>query len=176
MLFHLGTPLWQIVVRTLAVYLVVVLGFRVFGKRQLGQMSIPDLVLILLIANAVQNAMVGPDVSLIGGLAAAGVLLLVNFAVVRLVGHGGRAERFLEGVPTLLVKDGAFVDQALRHEGLASDEVMMAVREHGIDDVRAVRAAYLEPDGTISVIPIDAKVLHGKQHVPRIRQFRRGTG
>lgn len=135
MLLHLGTPLWQIVVRTLAVYLVVVLGFRLFGKRQLGQMSIPDLVLILLIANAVQNAMVGPDVSLVGGLAAAGVLLLVNFVVVRLVGRGGRAERFLEGVPTLLVKDGAFVDQALRHEGLAPDEVMMAVREHGIDGV-----------------------------------------
>ncbi len=93
MLFHLGTPLWQIVVRTLAVYLVVVLGFRVFGKRQLGQMSVPDLVMILLIANAVQNAMVGPDVSLVGGLAAAGVLLLVNFVVVRLVGRGGRAER-----------------------------------------------------------------------------------
>jgi uncharacterized membrane protein YcaP (DUF421 family) len=166
----------EVALRTAIVYLALLAGMRVAGKREVGQMKPFDLVTLLIISNAVQNAMVGPDVSLIGGLAAAGVLLLVNFVVVRLVGRGGRAERFLEGVPTLLVKDGAFVDQALRHEGLAPDEVMMAVREHGIDDVRAVRAAYLEPDGTISVIPMDAKVFHGKQRVPRIRQFRRGTG
>ena len=77
-MFHLGTPVWQIVVRSLVVYLAVFVGFRLTGKRELGQMTIFDLVLILLIANAVQNAMVGADVSLQGGLVAAGVLLLVN--------------------------------------------------------------------------------------------------
>jgi uncharacterized membrane protein YcaP (DUF421 family) len=175
-LFTHQTPLVEIAVRTAVVYLAILLGLRLFGKRQLGQMSTGDLVMILLIANAVQNAMVGPDVSLLGGLTAAVVLLLLNFAVVRVAGTSAVGERLLEGGPTMLVKDGHVVDANLRREGIAHEEVEMAVREHGIADVAGVRAAYLEPDGTISVIPIDAPVLHGRRRVKRIRQFRRGTG
>src|SRR6476646_1977596 len=85
-LFHPGTPLWEIAIRTAIVYLAILFGLRLFGKRELGQMSTGDLVMILLIANAVQNAMVGPDVSLQGGLTAALVLLAMNFAVVRILG------------------------------------------------------------------------------------------
>src|SRR2546425_682965 len=84
-MFHLGTPIWEIVLRTVAVYFVVLVGLRLFGKRQLGQMSIGDLVMILLIANAVQNAMVGSDSSLAGGLVAAVTLLLLNLVVVRAI-------------------------------------------------------------------------------------------
>jgi uncharacterized membrane protein YcaP (DUF421 family) len=175
-LFTLGTPIWEIAIRTAIVYLVILLGLRLFGKRQLGQMSTGDLVMILLIANAVQNAMVGPDVSLSGGLAAALVLLAMNFVVVRLFGQTALGERLLEGGPTLLVKDGALVPHGLRHEGLAAEEVETAIREHGIADVGGVRAAYLEPDGTISVIPIDVQPLRGRRRVKRVRQFRRGTG
>ena len=175
-MFHLGTPVWQIVVRSLVVYLAVFVGFRLTGKRELGQMTIFDLVLILLIANAVQNAMVGPDVSLSGGLVAAAVLLVMNFAVVRLLGLTPLGERLLEGGPTLLVKDGALVPHGLRHEGLAPEEVETAIREHGIADVGGVRAAYLEPDGTISVIPIDVQPMRGRRRVKRVRQFRRGSG
>ena len=171
-----GTPVWEIVVRTLAVYAVVLVGLRLFGKRQLGQMSVSDLVMILLIANAVQNAMVGPDVSLVGGLVAAVVLLTVNFAVVRFLGRSALGERLLEGTPTLLVKDGAFIEQNLRREGLVRDEVSMAIREHGIPDETGVRAAYLETDGTISAIPIEVVALHGQRKVKHIRQFKRGAG
>ena len=77
---------------------------------------------------------------------------------------------------TELVKDGALVPHGLRHEGLAPEEVETAIREHGIADVRGVRAAYLEPDGTISVIPIDVQPMRGRRRVKRVRQFRRGTG
>lgn len=172
-MFQLGIPAWEIVVRTTIVYFVVLVGLRIFGKRQLGQMSIGDLVMILLIANAVQNAMVGPDTSLAGGLIAAVTLLVVNVAVVRTLARSGRYERVLGGEPTLLVKDGNFVTANLRHEGLAPEEVEMAIREHGIDHVGGVRVAYLEPDGTISVVPIDAQVLRGRKKVRRVRQFKK---
>lgn len=172
-MFRLGTPAWEIVVRTTVVYFVVLVGLRIFGKRQLGQMSIGDLVMILLIANAVQNAMVGTDTSLLGGLIAAATLLVVNVLVVRTLARSSRAERFFEGAPTLLVKDGRFVESNLHREGLAEDEVDMAIREHGIGAVDGVRVAYLEPDGTISVIPIDAQVLRGRKKVRRVRQFKK---
>jgi len=175
-MFHPGTPLWEIALRTAIVYLGILLGLRLFGKRQLGQMSVGDLVMILLIANAVQNAMVGVDVSLIGGLTAALVLLVLNFVVVRGLVSTPLGERLLEGAPTLLVKDGRIIEAGLRREGLARDEVETAIREHGIDDETGVRAAYLEPDGTISVIPIDVQALRGRRRVKRVRQFRRGTG
>ena len=175
-MFHVGTPLWEIALRTTIVYLVILVGLRLFGKRQLGQVSVGDLVMILLIANAVQNAMVGVDVSLIGGLTAALVLLVLNFLVVRGLGSTPLGERVLEGSPTLLVKDGRMMDAGLRREGLAREEVEVAIREHGIADESGVRAAYLEPDGTISVIPIDVEALRGHRRVRRVRQIRRGTG
>lgn len=175
-MLHPGTPLWEIVVRTVTVYAVILIGLRLFGKRQLGQMSVGDLVMILLIANAVQNAMVGSDVSLVGGVLAAVVLLVVNGLVVRTLGRTALGERLLEGGPTLLVKDGAILADGLRREGLARDEVETAIREHGFPDESRVRAAYLEPDGTISVIPIEAQVLRGRRKVKRVRQFRRGSG
>jgi uncharacterized membrane protein YcaP (DUF421 family) len=176
MLFDLGTPLWEIALRSAIVYLAILLGLRLFGKRQLGQLSIGDLVMILLIANAVQNAMVGADVSLQGGLTAALVLLVMNFLVVRVLGRTPLGERLLEGGPTLLVKDGRILADGVRREGVAPEEVQMAIREHGIADASGVRAAYLEPDGTISVIPIEVQALHGRHRVKRVRQFRRGTG
>jgi len=176
MLFHPATPLWQIALRTSIVYLAILFGLRVFGKRELGQMSVGDLVMILLIANAVQNAMVGIDVSLTGGLTAALVLLVMNFVVVRVIGNTRFGVRLLEGGPTLLVKDGRILPDGLRREGVARDEVEMAIREHGIADESGVRAAYLEADGTISVIPIEVEALRGRRRVKRVRQFRRGTG
>jgi uncharacterized membrane protein YcaP (DUF421 family) len=139
-------------------------------------MSIGDLVMILLIANAVQNAMVGSDTSLAGGLVAAVTLLLLNLVVVRAISRSHLGERVFQGEPTLLVKDGSYLDRNIRREGLAPEEVDMAIREHGLDAVSGVRVAYLESDGTISVIPIDAQVLRGRRKVKRIRQFKRGTG
>lgn len=172
-MLHPGEPIWQIVVRTVAVYAAVLIGLRLMGKRQLGQMNVGDLVVILLIANAVQNAMVGSDVSLTGGVVAAVTLLIVNFGLTQVLDRSPFAERAIEGTPTLLVKDGVFVTPNLRREGLVREEVETAIREHGIADVHGVRVAYLEPDGTVSVIPVEAAVLRGGRKVRRVRQFRR---
>jgi len=166
----LAIPAWQIIVRTAVIYLAVYGGLRLMGKRELGQMTVFDLVVILLIANAVQNAMVGPDVSLTGGVLAAGVLLVMNKAISVLRLHSEFWGRLLEGTPTLLIQHGEFVTPHLRREGLKESEVEMAMREHGITSVEEVKFAVLETDGTISFIPKDAPVVRTRR---RIRQFRR---
>ena len=140
--------------RTLAVYLALLIGLRLAGKREIGQMTPFDLVVVLVISNAVQNAMVGPDTSLTGGIAAAFTLLaanwLVNRAGLRWLWLGSR----IVGTPTLLVNAGQFIDEHLRREGIQREEVLMALREHGIGTVDDVDLAVLEVDGTISVVPM----------------------
>jgi uncharacterized membrane protein YcaP (DUF421 family) len=169
-MFNVMIPAWQIVVRTAAVYLVVLAGLRITGKRELGQMTVFDLVVILLIANAVQNAMTGPDTSLTGGILAAVVLLTINWTISALRLRSHLLGRILEGTPTVLVEDGEFVWPHLRKEGLERDEIEMAMREHGVDSVRDVKLAVLEIDGSISIVPGGSRVLRTRKH---IRQFRK---
>jgi uncharacterized membrane protein YcaP (DUF421 family) len=165
----MATPALQIVARTLLVYAGVLIGLRLMGKRELGQMTVFDLVVILLIANAVQNAMVGPDVSVQGGLLAAGVLLVINRVVATLRIHGGVWGRLLEGTPTVLVQEGQFLEPALRKEGLERRQVLMAMREHGIESIEQVKLAVLEMDGSISIVPREARVMRTRKHVRQIR-------
>ncbi len=146
-------PAWEIGIRAAAVYLAVVLGLRLSGKREIGQMTLFDLVLLLLLANAVQNAMVGPDTSLIGGILAAGVLLALNLAVASLRLRWQPLRALLEGMPTLLVLHGRVLERNLRQEGLDLELLEAALREHGITDIREVEMAVLEVDGSISVVP-----------------------
>lgn len=143
----------SIVVRTLGVYVALFLGIRLAGKRELGQMTPFDIVVVLVIANAVQNAMVGPDNSLVGGLVAAFTLLLANWLVNRVGLKWVWLETRIVGTPTVLISDGKFVQEHLRREGVTEEEVLMAVREHGFDDAADVGLAVLEVDGTISVVP-----------------------
>ncbi len=146
----------EIVGRTFVVYLVLLVGLRLAGKRELGQMSTFDLVVVLIISNAVQNAMVGANTSLTGGLVAAVTLLTANWAIGRAGVRWPRLREELRGVPTLLVHDGAIVSANLRREAIEEDVVLQALREHGVDDIEKVKLAVLEVDGTISVIPADA--------------------
>ncbi len=166
----MAIPLWEIVLRTGAVYVIILLGLRVMGKRELGQMTVVDLVAILLVANAVQNAMVGPDVSLLGGVVAALTLLLLNRILVAARLRGGVWSRLLEGTPTVLVSDGEFVIPHLRQEGVEEGEVEMAMREHGVASVSEVKLAVLEKDGSISIIARDTPIVRTRRH---IRQFRK---
>jgi uncharacterized membrane protein YcaP (DUF421 family) len=145
-----------IVVRTLVVYVALLVGLRLAGKRELGQATTFDLVVVLVLANAVQNAMVGPDVSLNGGLLAAGTLLLLNWLVGRLGLRSAWLRQRLTGSPILLVHEGEILTDHLRREGVAEDEVRQALREHGVNDLDDVKLAVLEVDGTISVIPAGA--------------------
>jgi uncharacterized membrane protein YcaP (DUF421 family) len=171
-MFDLDVNGLSIVARTLIVYLVLLAGLRLAGKRELGQMTPFDLVVILLIANAVQNAMVGPDTSVTGGLIAAGVLVSVNYGVALARERLPWLRRAVEGTPTLLINDGKFVPEHLRREGLEEDEVLMAIREHGVSDVKDVRMAVLETDGSISIVPVDVGAIRTRRHV---RFARKGT-
>jgi uncharacterized membrane protein YcaP (DUF421 family) len=169
-MFDMGTPAWGIVVRSIAVYGAVFVGLRLMGKRELGQMTVFDLVVILLIANAVQNAMVGPDASLQGGILAAVVLLVMNHLVAVFRLHGGRFGRLIEGTPTVLVEDGRYVEPHLRKQGIEHDEVEMAAREHGLESVNEVKLAVLEVDGSISIVPAGSEVLKSRKHVRQLRK------
>jgi uncharacterized membrane protein YcaP (DUF421 family) len=168
----LGTTLPSIgliVLRTAVVYVFVLAGFRLLGKRTTGQMTPFDLTLLLLLANAVQNAMVGPDSSLVGGLAAAAVLLLLNATVGRLARRKGTFGRLLRGRARLLVNRGILVEHNLADEGISHEELMQALREHGIATPEEVRLAVLEVDGTISVLRNDD--VSAETHKPH-RRFR----
>lgn len=149
----LAIPAWDIVLRTAVIYLVILVGLRLAGKREIGQMTVFDLVVLLLLANAVQNAMVGPDTSLVGGLIAAAVLLVLNAVVARLRLRWPRLRRIVEGSPTLLVLHGEVIADHLRREGLDQETLEAALREHGVADLSDVEMAVLEIDGSISVVP-----------------------
>jgi uncharacterized membrane protein YcaP (DUF421 family) len=141
-----------IVLRTVVVYAFILVGFRLSGKREVGQLAPFDFALILLIANAVQNAMVGPDSSLAGGLVAATVLLLLNYSLGHLAANNRKVEKLLRGRARILVSRGQIDDENLRAEGLSHEELMQALRENGCAVVEDCRLAVLEVDGTISVI------------------------
>ncbi len=145
----------QIVLRTLAVYVIILLGVRLSGKREVGQMTPFDLTLLLLLSNAVQNAMTGPDTSLIGGVAAAGTLLLLNYVIAEYVGVNRRFRKWIEGSPTLLIYDGKVVEAHMAREHVSLDELQRALREHAIGNVSDVMLGVLEVDGSISMLKYD---------------------
>jgi uncharacterized membrane protein YcaP (DUF421 family) len=165
---NLATAL-GIVIRTLAVYLVVLAGLRLSGKREIGQMTVFDLVVLLLIANAVQNAMVGPDTSLVGGILAAGVLLLINAVVARLRLRSPRLRSLVEGTPTLLVLHGEVIPEHMRKEGIDEETLLAALREHGVAEISGVEMAVLEIDGSISVVPVGGATTRVKKPLKFLR-------
>jgi uncharacterized membrane protein YcaP (DUF421 family) len=128
-----------IVLRTLSVYLFIMVGFRLTGKREVGQLAPFDFALILLIANAVQNAMVGPDTSLLGGLTAAAVLLLVNWGLGRLALRNRGFEKLLRGHARVLVSRGRILEDSLRAEGVTHEDLLQALREGGCATVEVWR-------------------------------------
>ena len=158
-MFRLQVGPLALIVRTTGAYLLLLFGFRLFGKRELGQVTVFDLAMVLLIANAVQNAMVGPDTSLLGGLIVAGALLVLNYFVARLQIRNRMLRNWVQGDPTVLVSNGDWHPHLLRREGLDKAEVEAAMRAHGILSVRDVRLAVLEANGHISVVSRDAKTL-----------------
>jgi uncharacterized membrane protein YcaP (DUF421 family) len=149
-----------IIVRTVVVYLVILIGLRLSGKREIGQMRIFELVMLLLIANAVQNAMVGPDTSLIGGIIAAIVLLFFNALVARLRLCWPLLRRLVEGTPTLQVLRGEVIPAHFRREAIDEEALLAVLREHGVAEISQVEMAVLEIDGSISVVPVGEATKH----------------
>ncbi len=150
----------DIAARSAIIYIVVVVGLRLLGKRHVAQLSLIDFVLILLISNAVQNAMVGNDSSLLGGVVAAVTLLLLNVAFSTVLYRWTRLDALLEGNPTLLVHNGRAIRKHLEQERITEEELERAIREHGIGTIGEVRNAVMELDGSISVVPRTGEEKH----------------
>jgi uncharacterized membrane protein YcaP (DUF421 family) len=168
-IFTLQLPLWNIALRTAIIYVVVLVGLRLSGKREIGQMTVFDLVALLLIANVVQNAMVGLDTSLTGGIVATVVLLLLNALVSQLRLHSPRLRRLVEGSPTVLVLHGEAISASMRREGIDEDTLEAALREHGVKEISEVEMAVLEIDGSISVVPVGSTMKRVKRPVKFLR-------
>ncbi len=156
---HLPLPLIAAAmgVRTAIVLLALVLGIRLLGKREVGGLNIVDLVLVLLLGNAVQNAITGGSGSLAVGIVTASVLLALDRALGILFVRRPWIQRTLFGDPTVLATGGRLDRKAMRREGIDEDDILAAMRDLGLNDLSKVRLAVLEADGTISIIPDERK-------------------
>ncbi|HET7442958.1 MAG TPA: YetF domain-containing protein [Terriglobales bacterium] len=161
--------LLNIALRTTVIYAVVLVGVRLSGKREVGQMTPFDLTLLLLLSNSVQNAMTGPDTSLLGGVIAASTLLLLNYLVADVSGVNRRFRRFIQGQPSLLVHDGQIIESHMAKEHVSMDELERALREHGIASYHDVALAVLEVDGTISCLKYEEIKPDANTHLVRRR-------
>jgi uncharacterized membrane protein YcaP (DUF421 family) len=148
-----GSSLLDVAIRTAIIYVFLVVALRVAGKREVGQLSILDLVVLLVIADAIQNAMVGENTSLLGGIVAASTLIAFDRLLGIIANRSKRVRDVLEGEPRMLVRDGAVLRRALQQEGVDRDELDAVIRSNGLRDVDEVALAVLETNGSISVIP-----------------------
>ena len=145
-------PYLDIIIRSASVYLFMIIALRIFGKKELSQLNTADVILILLISNSVQNAMVGSDTSLWGGLAAATILFAINFTLKKLMYKFPKFNDFMQEKPEILIHDGQMDFNALSKLNITSDELREAMREHGVEHFSEVKLAMLEIDGNISII------------------------
>ena len=150
-LFDMGEPVLEKGIRTVAVYAGILLLLRLGGKRDLAQLNSFDLVVLLLLSNLVQHAVIGADDSLIGGLLGAAILVAVNGATVRLVGRSDAVTRVFEGDRTILARDGRLDEARLRRLGLRAADVVNALRRQGANTLSEVEEAALAPGGSIVV-------------------------
>jgi uncharacterized membrane protein YcaP (DUF421 family) len=153
MMFHMDVPWWELAIRSTVVYAFLILILRISGKRQIGQMAPFDLVLLLILPNAVQNSMSGGDNSLVGGLIIASVLVSINFIVGYATYKSKKLEALVEGRPQIIIHNGVLYQDILDKCQLTQHELKAAMRESGCDNIKNVRSAILENNGVISVIP-----------------------
>jgi uncharacterized membrane protein YcaP (DUF421 family) len=151
-LVHLGLPWWDKAIRTLVVYGVLLALLRIAGKRQLAQLNSFDLVVLLLLSNVVQNAIIGNETSLVGGLLGAVILIGANYGLVRLSFHRKRVNRILQGTPTTLYEDGHVREGNLQHELMTREELVAALRRQGME-LEDVESVALTPEGTFDASP-----------------------
>ena len=157
-MFQLPLPIVEKLVRPVIVYLVLVALLRVFGKRELAQLNPFDLVVLLSLSNTVQNAIIGDDNSITGGVIGAFSLLAINWLVVRVLFRSARLTRLLEGRAAVLVRDGCIDRRALERESLTRDELLQVIHRQGFEDFDQVRTCMLEPNGTFTVEAFDPSI------------------
>ena len=146
----MGVPLVEKVLRTAIVYVFLVASLRLAGKRELAQLNPFDLVVLLLLSNTVQNAIIGHDESLKGGLLGAATLLLLNYFAVRFLYRYPQVSRLVEGTATVLIESGRVIPENLHRELITPAELQSAVHKQGFDSLDDIERAVLEPGGSIS--------------------------
>lgn len=151
-LFQLSAPWWHFVLRAVAIYVLVMLLVRVSGKRAVGQFTPFDLVLLILLGNAVQNGINGGDNSLTGAAIMATTLIALNYSVAFVTSRNRKVEKFVEGVPVVLARNGQLFEGVLRRELVSREDFREALRMNGVEDVSEVELALLETNGSISVV------------------------
>jgi len=164
-IFGLGAPMLEKILRPVMVYFFLVISLRIFGKRELAQLNPFDLVVLLSLSNTVQNAIIGNDNSLTGGLIGAFALMAMNYLVVRFLFRHRRLDQIFEGDPTVLIERGCILDQALAKELLSRSELMTVLHRQGFDGVEEVDRCVLEPGGTFYIqrkMPQTERLEHGE--------------
>ena len=151
-MFDLSMPWWAFVLRAVVVYFLLLLLLRLSGKRTMGQFTAFDMLLVVLLGNAVQNALLGSDTSVIGGLLLAATLIALNWLVGLASARSAKVENWVEGVPVLLARDGRVFRDVLRRELISKEDFERTMREAGCLDVADIRLAVLETDGHITLI------------------------
>ena len=154
-MFDLAMPWWAFVLRACIVYFILLLLIRASGKRTMGQFTPFDMLLVVLLGNAVQNALLGQDASVGGGLLLATTLLLLNWLVGLVSARSARMEALVEGVPVLLARDGKVYQDVLRRELISRADFDKAMRESGVEDIDDIRMAVLETNGHITLVTRD---------------------
>ncbi|MEX0677930.1 MAG: YetF domain-containing protein [Pirellulales bacterium] len=164
-MFDLDLSMLEKIIRPVIVYAFLIVGFRLAGKRELAQLNAMDLVVLLVIANTVQNAIIGNDNSVTGGLIGAATLLALNYAVVRYLFAHPRFDRLVEGEPTPLVQHGTMQRDRMQRELITKFELEIAAHRQGFASLDEIDKAVLEPSGVISFVgkePPPAEVLRGE--------------
>jgi uncharacterized membrane protein YcaP (DUF421 family) len=152
-IFHLGVSWQEKATRAILIYAFLLVAIRLFGRRELGQLTAFDLIVLLTLSNILQNAMIGHDDSMSGGVIAAIVLLSANYSVAFATFRNRKAERVVVGLPKILIHDGVLQREAIRSELLTDQELLSAVRREGLESFDEVKLAVSEPNGLISIIP-----------------------
>jgi uncharacterized membrane protein YcaP (DUF421 family) len=152
-LVSIGSSWQERAIRAVAVYVFLLLAIRIFGRRELGQLTAFDIIVLLTLSNILQNSMIGNDNSVTGGMIGAGVLLSANLILAFVVSRRPHVERVIEGEPRILIHDGKVLPEAMRRELLTEQDLLSAVRREGLERFDQVHLAISEPNGMISVIP-----------------------
>ena len=149
-MFVLGLPLLEKILRPVIVYIFLIIGLRLSGKRELAQLNPFDLIVLLTLSNTVQNAIIGDDNTVIGGLIGATSLLAINYLVVRFLYDHRKIDQLVEGSPDVLIEEGKVYEHKLKKELITREELAAAARKQGFDSLSEVRQCVLEPGGTLS--------------------------
>lgn len=151
-LFILTIPVLEKIIRPIIVYFFLIIGLRLAGKRELGQLNPFDLIVLLTISNTVQNAIIGQDNSLVGGLIGAATLLVINYLVVKLIHKNQFLERLLEGDSEFLIKNGDLQQKILDKESIDQTELEIAAHKQGFDSLEVIDSAMIDTEGNLSFV------------------------